>query len=263
MKISILTLFPKTLNSFFSESIIKRAIEKSAVEIEIINIRDFAKDAYGSVDDKPYGGGAGMVMRIDVIVKALEKSEVQPSLKLQPASQSQKSKVKQKIILTTPRGLPLKQHIVKEYASMDHIVIICGHYEGFDERISELIDDEISLGDFVMTGGEITAAAIVDSIVRLLPGAIKKESPEEESFSEVSVSLLKNIIGADEIIESLIEKKVETVRLLEYPQYTRPEDFNGKKVPSILLSGNHKEIERWRIKMAYEETKKRRPDLLE
>jgi tRNA (guanine37-N1)-methyltransferase len=252
MKISILTLFPETLKSFFSESIVKRSIEKSAVEIEIVNIRDFARDSYGSVDDKPYGGGAGMVMRIDVIADAIGKSQVR----------SHKSEVKEKIILTSPRGAVWSQRKAKEYSSLDHIVIICGHYEGIDERISELVDEEISLGDFVMTGGEITAAAIVDSVVRLLPGAIKKESPEEESFSEVSVTLLNEIIGSDETIQSLLERNVETVRLLEYPQYTRPEEFNGKKVPAVLLSGNHKEIEKWRIQMAYEETKKRRPDLL-
>ncbi len=249
MKISILTLFPAMMQSFFSESIIKRAQEKNNIEIEIINIRDFANDSYGSVDDKPYGGGAGMVMRIDVIAKALGQSK----------SGSQSST---KTILTTPRGRVITQSIVREYTSIEHLVIICGHYEGIDERVSELVDDELSLGDFVMTGGEITAAALVDAVVRLLPGVIKKDSPEEESFSEVSTSLLKETVGEDEFVKSLIDKGVKTVRLLEYPQYTRPEEFSGKKVPAVLLSGNHKEIEKWRILMAYKETKTRRPDLL-
>lgn len=253
MKISILSLFPDTINTFIGESIVKRAQLKNTVEIEVINIRDYAIDSYGSVDDKPYGGGAGMVMRIDVIAKALQETKHKSGV----------SAGQQKTVLTTPRGRVFNQQIAQSYATdIAHLIILCGHYEGFDERVIDIVDDEISLGDFVMTGGEITAAAIVDAVVRLLPGAIKKDSPEEESFSEVLISTLVDAVGKDETIQQLQLDKVEAVRLLEYPHYTRPEEFDGKKVPAILLSGNHKEIEKWRISMAYNETKKRRPDLL-
>lgn len=249
MKISILTLFPDTISTFISESIIKRAQDKGAVEIHIINIRDFAVDSYGSVDDKPYGGGFGMVLRVDVVSKALQHAAVNSH---SPA----------KIILTSPRGDKIDQNRIEQYALLDHLIIICGHYEGIDERVSEIADESVSLGDFVMTGGEIPAAALVDAVVRLLPGVIKKDSSEQESFSEVSVSDLKNIIGEDEYISKLVKNGVEKVRLLEFPQYTRPEEFEGNRVPAILLSGNHKEIEKWRIHAAYDETKKKRPDLL-
>ncbi len=249
MKISILTLFPDTISTFISESIIKRAQDKGAVEIHIINIRDFAVDSYGSVDDKPYGGGFGMVLRVDVVSKALQHAAVNSH---SPA----------KIILTSPRGDKIDQNRIEQYALLDHLIIICGHYEGIDERVSEIADESVSLGDFVMTGGEIPAAALVDAVVRLLPGVIKKDSSEQESFSEVSVSDLKNIIGEDEYISKLVKNGVDKVRLLEFPQYTRPEEFEGNRVPKILLSGNHKEIEKWRIQTAYEETKKKRPDLL-
>ncbi len=249
MKISILTLFPAMMQSFFSESIIKRAMEKGVVEIEIVNIRDFAVDDYGSVDDRPHGGGAGMVMRVDVIAKAIDKLKVQS--------------LKSTVILTSPRGRVFNQVVASDYArNVKHLVIVCGHYEGFDERVTTLVDEEVSLGDFVMTGGEITAAAITDSVVRLLSGVIKQASPEEESFFEVSVEKLEEILGTDEFLAQLKINGVTAVRLLEYPHYTRPEEFMGKKVPEVLLSGNHKEIEKWRLKSAYEVTKTRRPDLL-
>lgn len=252
MKISILTLFPETIKAVFSESIIKRAIDKQLVEIEIINIRDFAIDSYGSVDDKPYGGGAGMVMRVDVVAKALEKATRIIDQKVNLA----------RTIITTPKGTVFNQSLAEQYSKLNHLIIVCGHYEGIDERVSDLVDNEISLGDFVMTGGEITATAIVDSVIRLIPEVIKKDSPEDESFSNVSLTSLKEAVGEDDFIRSLEKSNITSIRLLEYPHYTRPEEYNGIKVPAVLLSGNHREIEKWRIRMAYEETKKRRPDLL-
>ncbi len=237
MKITIITLFPQMIKGFVEESIIKRAQEKKLVEIEIVNLRDFAIDDYGTVDDRPYGGGAGMILRIEPIYKAINKVK------------SQKLKVKKdqklKVVLTSPRGEVFKQKKANGFSKLDHLIIIAGHYEGVDERVSDYIDEEISLGDFVMTGGEITAAAICDAVVRLIPGVLKKEEATQiESFNEVEIN-------------------GDKVRLLEYPQYTRPEDFKGKKVPEILLSGNHEEIGKWRVRKARETTFQKRKDLLE
>ena len=193
-----------------------------------------------------------MVMRVDVIDKALSDLK----------ARNQKSEVKSHSILTSPRGKKYDQNLALQFAqNVKHLVIICGHYEGFDERVSELVDEEISLGDFVMTGGEIAAAAIIDSVTRLLHGAIKEESPDEESFFTVSVESLEKILDATEV-QSLKNQNITTVSLLEYPHYTRPEEYKENKVPEVLLSGHHKESEKWRLKKAYELTKKRRPDLL-
>ena len=232
MKISIITLFPKMISGFFEESIIKRAKEKKLAEVEIINLRDFAIDDYGTVDDRPYGGGAGMVLRVDIIHKAISKIKNQ-------RSKTQIKNQKIKIVLTSAKGKQFNQEKAQEYSKLNHLVIIAGHYEGVDERVLDYVDEEISTGDFVMTGGEIPAAAIADSVIRLIAGVLKKdEATKQESFN--------------------INKK----KLLEYPQYTRPENFMGKKVPKILLSGDHKKIEDWRMKKTIEETRKKRPDLL-
>lgn len=248
MKISIITLFPKMISGFFEESIVKRAIEKKLVQIEIINLRDFAVDDYGTVDDKPYGGGAGMILRIEPIYKALEKVKSKNS----------------KVILTSAKGKQFNQEKAIEYSKLDHLIFIAGHYEGVDERVLDYANEEVSMGDFVLTGGEIPAAAIVDSVVRLIPGVLKKEKATKvESFFTISVKYLTEIISENKILNNLKNKKIETVRLLEYPQYTRPEIFNNKKVPEILLSGDHKKIEDWQIKKAFEETLKKRPDLLD
>jgi tRNA (guanine37-N1)-methyltransferase len=239
------------VSSFFEESIVKRAIEKGLVEIEIVNLRDFAKDNYKTVDDKPYGGGAGMVLKVDVLHKAIKKVS---SIKYQVS----------KTVLTSPRGLVYRQSKAKEYSELDHLVIVAGHYEGVDERVREYIDEEISLGDFVMTGGEITAVAVADSIIRLLPGVLKKEEASQiESFFEVPLTELVNAVGEHEKLVELQNRGVSSVCLLEYPHFTRPGEFEGKKVPEILLSGHHAEIEKWRLKMAFEETFLCRPDLLE
>lgn len=211
------------ISGFFGESIIKRAMEKKLVEIEIVNIRDFALDNYGTVDDRPYGGGAGMVLRVDVMDKAISSVKTEKS----------------KTIITTPKGKQYSQAKAMEYSKESHLIIIAGHYEGVDERVMDYVDEEVSLGDFIMTGGEITAAAVVDSVVRLIPGVLKK--------SDATVNETFNIGGK---------------KLLEYPQYTRPEEYKGKRVPEVLTGGDHKKIESWKLEKAFEETKKKRPDLL-
>jgi tRNA (guanine37-N1)-methyltransferase len=217
MKIDIITLFPKLFDSVFSESLIARAQKQSIVEINLVNLRNFSQDKYGSVDDKPFGGGPGMVMKVDVVDRAL------------------KSLNSGHKILLTPQGQPFKQALAQKLSKQNHLILLCGHYEGYDERIRSLVDEEISIGDYVLTGGEIPAMVIVDTVVRLLPGVVGKvDSLTEESFSQNS---------------------------LEYPQYTRPEDYQGKKVPPVLLSGNHAEIKKWRQEQSKLRTYTRRPDL--
>lgn len=235
---------------FVEESIIKRAVEKELVQIELVNLRDFAQDSYGTVDDRPYGGGAGMVMKVDILDKALQNVRI--------------SKGNKKIILTSPRGTVFTQSKAKEFSKLDHLVVVCGHYEGVDERFLNYIDEEISMGDFVMTGGEIMAAAITDAVVRLLPGVLKKDDATvRESFFTVTVDRLIDAVGEEEILKKLKEKGVREVKLLEYSQYTRPEEYKGQKVPGVLLSGDPKKIRDWQIKEAYNITKERRSDLLE
>ncbi len=256
MKISIITLFPKMISGFFEESIVKRAIKKKLVEIEIVNLRDFAINDYGTVDDRPYGGGAGMVIRADVIYKAISNIKNQ-------RSKTHIKNQKEKIILTSPKGKTFNQQLAIDYSKLNHLVIIAGHYEGVDERVLDYVDEEISLGDFVMTGGEITASAIVDSVVRLIPGVLKKDTATKiESYFDVSIHRMIDMIGKDKRLIELKDKGIKTIKLLEYPQYTRPEIFNNKKVPGILLSGDHKKIKDWQIKKAIEETRKKRLDLL-
>ena len=218
MKIDILTLFPEMFKGPFDESIIKRAQEKELVEIKIHNLRDWAVDKRGTVDDRPYGGGAGMILMIQPIYDAIE------SLKSKVKSQ------KSKIILLTPRGKTFNQKKAQKLSKLDEIILICGHYEGFDERIRNFVDEEISIGNFVLTGGEIPAMVITDTIVRLLPGVLKKEEANQiESFSPGLKKLLPKL-------------------LTEYPQYTRPENFRSLKVPKVLLSGNHQKILEWQRK---------------
>lgn len=224
MKFIILTLFPEAFQSYFNVSLIQRALAKEFIKIEISNLRDWGEGAHKVVDLRPYGGGAGMVLRVDVMAKALK------ALKLK------KGKKGQAIILMTPQGQAFNQTVGKKLGKYKTIALICGRYEGFDERIRDLVDMEISLGDFILTGGEIPAMAVLDTVARLVPGVVGKEaSLVEESFS---------------------------AGFLEYPHYTRPEIFNGKKVPKVLLSGNHAKITEWRKQEALKRTKKRRPDLL-
>ncbi|MBI1863422.1 tRNA (guanosine(37)-N1)-methyltransferase TrmD [Candidatus Microgenomates bacterium] len=245
MKITVITLFPAMVTPFFTESILKRASAKNLVDIQVVNLREFAQDKYGTVDESPYGGGAGMVLKADVIGRALD------------------SVGRGHIVLTSAKGKPYVQSKAQEFSKLDHLVIIAGHYEGVDERIMDHVDEEISLGDFVMTGGEMAAAAIVDSVVRLIPGVLKKEEATViESFFKTPLNELIKVVGEHETLVALRDRGVTEVQLLEYPQYTRPEEFDGKRVPDILLSGDHKKIHEWRLKKAFEETLTKRPDLL-
>jgi tRNA (guanine37-N1)-methyltransferase len=230
MKISILTLFPEMFTGPFDNSIIKHAQEKGLVEIEYINIRNFGIGKHKLVDDTPYGGGIGMVMRVDVIHNALFATKCAPE-----------KSCEERTILLTASGEQFKQLKAKRLAEYAHIILICGHYEGIDERIKYFIDEELSVGDFVVTGGEIPAMMITDAIVRLIPGVLTEGATQQESFSYAS------------------DDKI----LLEYPQYTRPSDYDKFQVPEILLSGNHAEIEKWRQKEAINKTSKVRPEMLD
>ena len=256
MKITIVTLFPKMIEGFIQDSIIKRAQTKGLVTINLVNLRDFARNSYGTVDERPYGGGSGMILCIDVLKKALDSIQKKPT---HYALQTTNSHT----ILTSARGTIFNQEKAKKFSQCDELIIFAGHYEGFDERFSKYVDEEISLGNFVMTGGEITAVAICDAVARLVSGVLKKESATtEESFFIVSIKQLIEVVGESSILVRLQNKGVEKVQLLEYPQYTRPEEFEGKKVPEILLSGDLKKIKTWQLQKAFEITLQRRPDLL-
>ena len=242
MQIDIVTLFPEMFQGPFNKSIVKRAQDKSLVQINLHNLRKWTNDKRGTVDDRPYGGGVGMVMMVEPIFEALQT--LNPKFEFRNSKQIQNSNFQNsKTVLLSPRGKVWKQQLAQEYSKLDHLILICGHYEGVDERVRDFIDEEISIGDFVLTGGEIPAMVMVDSIIRLIPGVLEKpEAVQNESFSNYHPTTI-------------------THHLLEYPQYTHPEDFNGLKVPPILLSGNHAEIAKWREEKALEITKKNRPDL--
>ncbi len=228
MKITILTLFPEMFTGPFDHSILKRAKEKGLVEINFVNIRDFGAGKHKMVDDTPYGGGVGMVLKVEVVHEAIEDAKCKV----------QNAKCKERIVLLSASGKTFKQSVAKEYSQLDHLILICGHYEGVDDRIKNYIDEEISIGDFVLTGGEIPAMLITDSVVRLISGVITEGATEDESFSQ----------NGD--------------MLLEYPHYTKPKIYEDHEVPEILLSGNHPQINDWRKEKALEKTKKIRPDLL-
>ena len=217
MKINFLTLFPNYYKAFCSESIIKKAIEKNKVQINVIDFRKFASNKHNQVDDVVYGGGKGMLLMVEPIDRALEK-------------------IKGKKILLSPQGKKFSQKIANELSKLNEVTFISGRYEGFDERIRSLVDEELSIGDFVLTGGELPSMLVADSIIRLLPGVIKEESHINDSFQN---------------------------NLLDYPQYTKPRVYKNMEVPKVLLSGNHKKISEWRKKNAKENTIKKRPDLLE
>ncbi|MGZ3713735.1 MAG: tRNA (guanosine(37)-N1)-methyltransferase TrmD [Bdellovibrionota bacterium] len=232
MRIDVLTLFPQMFAGVLSESILGRAIASGVLEVNLVQVRDFAKDKHRAVDDVPYGGGPGMVMKFEPLYEAwLSVMEKDP----EKTSQT---------ILLSPCGAPLNQGLLETWAKdlpgKERLILICGRYEGIDERfIEECVDHEVSLGDFVLSGGEIAAMALIDGLMRLLPGALgNSESATGESFSSGNEGLL------------------------EFPQYTRPADINGKKVPDILLSGDHAKIAKWRREQSLERTRKRRPDLL-
>jgi len=236
MKIDIISVVPKLLESFLFESIIKRGIEKSLVEITVYDLREWAFDKHKTVDDTPYGGGAGMIMKIDPLVAAIK------DLKSRVVVNDCDNNIKTNVILTSPRGKVYNQSITNELLNnYNHLIIICGHYKGVDERIYNYIDNEISIGDFILTGGEIPAAVITDSIVRLIPGVISDiASANTDSFSSEDNS-----------------------NLLDCGYYTRPLEFEGHKVPDVLANGNHKLIENWKKQNSLDKTRKNRPDLLE
>ncbi len=220
MRFDILTLFPSMFD-ILNESILGRAQEKNLIDINVVNIRDFSKDKHNKVDDTPYGGGAGMVMRADVVYDCYNSVKTDDS----------------KVIYLSPQGKTLNQDKVKELSKEKHLILLCGHYEGIDQRVIEkIVDEEISIGDYVLTGGELPAMVLVDSVSRYVEGVLNKESIQEESF---------------------------TNDLLEYPQYTRPEVFLGEKVPEVLLTGHHQNIEKWRKEQAIKITQSKRPDLME
>ncbi|NQS99915.1 MAG: tRNA (guanosine(37)-N1)-methyltransferase TrmD [Candidatus Omnitrophica bacterium] len=222
MKIDIVTIFPKMFEPVLNESIIKRAKAKGLVKIKIHDLRRYSPDKHRKIDDRPFGGGPGMVFRPEPVFRAIE---------------SIKPKPKTRVILLTPQGKQLDQRLAKRLSKLKHLVLICGHYEGIDQRVHErLVTDEISIGDYVLTCGELPAMVLVDSVVRLIPKVLGKlESTEVESFSQ---------------------------GLLEYPQYTRPAVYRKMRVPKVLLSGNHKLIDKWRKEKALEITRKKRPDLM-
>lgn len=220
MNISIITLFPDMFTGPFGSSIIKRALDRHLIDIRYINLRTFATDRYKSVDDHPYGGGTGMVLRVDVLDRAITETK-----QGKPAH----------TVLMDPQGTPYTQQKARALTAYDHLILVCGHYEGIDERVRALVDEEISIGDYVLTGGEIPAMVIVDSVTRLLPGVLKRpDATTSESFES---------------------------GLLEYPHYTRPETHGGVSVPEELLTGNHKQIAAWRTTQSALRTRKRRPDL--
>ena len=219
MKIDILSLFPEMFDGFLNTSIIKRAIDTSLVEVRIHDFREFADNKHKKVDDYPYGGGQGMVLMCQPILDCLKSLVTKDSL----------------VILMSPQGQTLQQAYSQKLSLEKHLIIICGHYEGFDERIRDYVDVEISIGDYVLTGGELASMVVCDSVIRLLEGAIRETSHEDDSFSD---------------------------GLLEYPQYTRPEVWEGERVPEVLLSGNHGKIEEWRRQKSIERTCDFRPDLL-
>ncbi len=221
MKIDIITLFPNYFEVALTTSIVGRAQKNGIYSITTHNLREFAADTYGTVDDTPYGGGPGMVLKVDVVKKALDHVRTQ-------------NQGEPYVILLTPQGQPLKQKLSQDLASKPWLILICGHYEGFDERIRDYVDAQISIGPYVLSGGEPAALVLIDSVVRLLPGATgHSDSPTEESFS------LTDEQGRE---------------LLEYPHYTRPEEFEGKRVPEVLLSGHHAQIAKWRLEQAKKRT---------
>ena len=219
MKIDILTLFPEMFDGFLNTSIIKRARDMGSVDIKVHNFRDYSTDRHGRVDDYPYGGGAGMVLMCEPIFRAIEDIRTEDSL----------------VIMLSPGGRVFKQSVAVELSKKKHIILLCGHYEGFDERIKTIVDMELSIGDYVLTGGEVPSMVITDAITRLIPGVITSDSLDSESFND---------------------------GLLDYPNYTRPEVFRGMKVPDVLLSGHHKNIEKYRQEEKIRLTKENRSDLI-
>ena len=225
MKITILTMFPQLFDGFLQSPVVQRAIRRESLTLTVVDIKEFAPGSFRHIDDSPFGGGAGMVMRCQPVLDALR--HVKGGDTAGPSSVT---------VALSPAGAVFSQKTARRYRDLDHLVLICGHYEGMDERIYRHVDEEVSVGDYILTGGEIPAMAVADAVIRLLPGALRKESTAEESFED---------------------------GLLEYPQYTQPAVYEGEAVPEVLLSGNHEKIRRWRLRESLRRTLERRPDLLE
>lgn len=219
MKISIISLFPDMFEGFINTSIIKKAILKEHVEVNIVDMRSFTLDKHNRVDDEPYGGGAGLVLMCQPVIDAIKATRTENS----------------KVIMMTPQGIQFKQSVAYDLAQEDHLIFVCGHYEGFDERIRQHVDLEVSLGDYVLTGGELAAMVISDAVIRLVNGVITSDSHEDDSFSN---------------------------GLLEYPHYTRPFDYEGDEVPAVLISGHHDNVRKFRLEESLRRTFNKRPDLL-
>ena len=233
MTISIITLFPDVFKPLLKSSILAKAQEEKKLKVNLINLRNFGIGPHKQVDDRPYGGGVGMILRIDVLAEAIKKAKGSPKA----------GKRQAKTILLTPQGKVFNQKTAQRLAKAKHLILICGHYEGVDERVRKLVDEEISIGDYILSGGEVPAMVVLDAITRLLPGVLNKEATSKESFSPYTLN-------------------AKRYTLLEPPQYTRPEEFEGMVVPRVLLSGNHQKIKDWRLKEAFKKTKRRRSDLL-
>ena len=225
MKITILTMFPQLFDSFREGPVVQRAIRKGSLELSVVDIKEFAPGSFRHIDDSPFGGGAGMVMRCQPVLDALRS--------VRESAESFQNTI---VAALSPAGRQFTQKQAHRFSELDHLILICGHYEGMDERIYRHVDEEISIGDYVLTGGEIAAMVVSDAVIRLLPGALRGESTSEESFEN---------------------------GLLEYPQYTQPAVYEGEAVPEVLTSGNHARIRRWRLKESLRRTLERRPDLLE
>ncbi len=241
MHITVVTLFPEMFSGPFSASIIKNARTQNLVDIGFVSLRDFATDRYKSVDDHPFGGGTGMIVRVDVVDRAIASIRAKIKKPASPAGRPASPAGRQKpyVVLLDPGGAPYTQKKAQRFSKVQNLILLCGHYEGFDERVRTLVDEEISIGDYILTGGEIPAMVIVDSVVRLIPGVLRDQAAtREESFSP------------------------GTFGLLEYPQYTKPRNYRGMNVPDVLLSGNHAAIAAWRQAQSSARTGQRRPDLL-
>lgn len=235
MIISIITLFPEVFEPLLESSILAKAQKERKLNVRLVNLRNFGIGPHKQVDDRPYGGGVGMIFRVDVIAKAMKSTR--RTLRLRSGQDA-------RTILLTPQGKTFNQRVARRLAKSKHLILICGHYEGVDERVHQLADEEISIGDYILTGGEVAAMVVLDAVTRLIPGVLEKEATQKESFSKWKLAT-----GNWKL-------------LLEPPQYTRPEKFKGMRVPKVLLSGNHQKIEEWRLKEALKKTKKKRPDLL-
>jgi len=231
MKIDILTIFPEMFTSFLTSSLLGKAVKKNILNINCIDIRSFTEDKHNTVDDKPFGGGVGMVMKAEPVYKAIKSTGVKKHNNLY-----KKPFKKPLVVFMSPQGEKLNTDMVKQLSKYDHLVLLCGHYEGIDERAMNWVDKEVSIGDYVLTGGEVPAMVLIDAVSRMIPGVVKEKlSVEQDSFFN---------------------------GMLDYPHYTRPAKFKNMKVPDVLLSGNHAEIEKWKNKQSFERTQKRRPDLL-